>query len=48
MIADYIVADSYLLARLRRHIADDMIAGLFFFLMSILNTMTILKYFYFS
>ena len=29
MIADYIVADSYLLARLRRDIADDIIAGLF-------------------
>jgi hypothetical protein len=29
MIADYIVADSYLLVKLRRHIADDIIAGLF-------------------
>ena len=29
MIADYIVADSYLLARLRRDFADDFIAGLF-------------------
>ena len=29
MIADNIVADSYLLANLRRDIADDIIAGLF-------------------
>ena len=29
MIADKIVADSYLLANLRRDIADDIIAGLF-------------------
>ena len=29
MIADTIVADSYLLANLRRDIADDIIAGLF-------------------
>ena len=29
MIADNIVADSYLLANLRRGIADDIIAGLF-------------------
>ena len=29
MIADHIVADSYSLARLRRDIADDIIAGLF-------------------
>ena len=29
MIADTIVADSYLLAKLRRDIADDIIAGLF-------------------
>ena len=29
MIADNIAADSYLLANLRRDIADDIIAGLF-------------------
>ena len=56
MIADNIVADSYLLANLRRDIADDIIAGLFiklhvwtlFFLMSILNMKIIQQNFYYS
>ena len=48
MIADTIVADGYLLARLRRDIADDIIAGLFILFDEILNSMTILKYFYYS
>ena len=56
MIADNIVADSYLLAKLRRDIADDIIAGLFiklhvwtlFFLMSILNMKIIQQNFYYS
>ena len=56
MIADNIVADSYLLAKLRRDIADDLIAGLFiklhvwtlFFLMSILNMKITQQNFYYS
>ena len=56
MIADNIVADSYLLAKLRRDIVDDIIADLFiklhvwtlFFLMSILNMKIFQQNFYYS
>ena len=56
MIADNIVADSYLLANPRRDFADDIIAGLFiklhvwtlFFLMTILNMKIIQQNFHYS